>query len=277
MTGEVATVRAALAQAAARFGFSPTPRLDAELLMAHALGTTREAVLLRHLDDPAPAAFAALAARRAAHEPVAYVTGTRDFWTVTLHVAPGVLIPRADSETLIEAAVEHFAGTVGPRRILDLGTGPGTLLLAALAQWPAAHGLGIDAEPRALDYAELNAAELEMDDRARFRLGDWATKLDGEFDLILANPPYIATAELLPPEVADHEPHAALYAGADGLDDYRRIAPAVPRLLAPGGVACVEIGSAQAEAAAALFAAQGLRVAIRRDLAGLDRCLVVTP
>ena len=245
--------------------------------MAHALGVTREALLLRHLDDPAPATFDALAERRAAHEPVAYITGTRDFWTVTLRVGPGALIPRADSETLIEAAVEHFAGTKGPSAVLDLGTGPGTLLLAALDQWPRARGLGVDSSGRALELARENADALGLAERAAFRLGDWAEGVGGRFDLLLANPPYVATAEPLPPEVADHEPCGALYAGADGLDDYRRIAPAVPRLLAPAGVACVEIGSTQAKAAAALFRAEGLRVAVRRDLAGLDRCLVVTP
>src|SRR5690349_16108760 len=138
-------VREALAEAAARLAaVSETARLDAELLMAHALGVVRETLLLHHLDDAAPAAFDALVARRLAHEPVAYLTGRRAFWTIELEVGPGVLIPRPDSETLIEAAIAHF-GERGPQRILDLGTGPGTLLLAALGQWPAATGLGIDA------------------------------------------------------------------------------------------------------------------------------------
>src|SRR3569623_3259819 len=133
-------IRAALADAARDLApVSGTPRLDAELLMAHALGVTREQVLLRHLDDPTPDAFAALLDRRLAHEPVAYITGTREFWTIELAVGPGALIPRPDSETLIEAAVDQFAGRA-PAPILDLGTGPGTLLLAALAQWPEACG-----------------------------------------------------------------------------------------------------------------------------------------
>ena len=141
-------MRAALAAATRRLAaVSDTPRLDAELLMAHALGTTREQLLLRHLDDSAPATFASLIDRRLTHEPVAYITGTRDFWTISLTVGPGVLIPRPDSETLIEAAVEHFAGRA-PATILDLGTGPGTLLLAALAEWPDAYGLGIDESDR---------------------------------------------------------------------------------------------------------------------------------
>ncbi len=255
---------------------SQTPRLDAELLMAHALGITREKLLLSHLDSDTPASFAPLVARRLAHEPIAYITGTRAFWTIDLLVGPGALVPRADSETLIEAAVEHFGDDLAPLRILDLGTGPGTLLLAALSQWPEAHGLGIDASEKALDYAEINADELGMDDRVSFRLGNWAEGLKGEFDLILANPPYIATDEDLPAEVREHEPAGALFAGPDGLDDYRIIAPQLPALLAPGGAAILEIGMSQAEAVSALLAAQGFAVTLRRDLAGHPRALVAT-
>jgi release factor glutamine methyltransferase len=244
--------------------------------MAHALGTTREQLLLRHLDDPAPAAFAALVERRLAHEPIAYITGTRDFWTISLSVGPGVLIPRPDSETLIEAAIEHFAGGA-PATILDLGTGPGTLLLAALAQWPEAHGLGVDASAQAVDYALRNAQLLDLANRASFRIGDWASGIDGQFDLVLCNPPYIGTGETLPADVRDHEPGAALFAGPDGLDDYRVIATQLPRLIAPGGMAAIEIGATQAMMVSELLTAQGLRVAIRRDLAGRDRCLVATP
>lgn len=262
--------------ATARFGFSATPRLDAELLMAHALGVTREEMLLARLDDPSPPAFADLVDRRARHEPVAYLTGTRAFWTIELAVGPGVLVPRADSETLIEAALAHF-GRRAPRTVLDLGTGPGTLLLAALAEWPDARGLGIDADEGALAYARRNVAALGVADRAQLRLGDWATGVEGQFDLILSNPPYIGTGEELPPEVRDHEPGTALFAGTDGLDDYRRIAPMLARLIAPGGVACFEIGASQGEQVAALFRAQGFAVAIRQDLGGRDRCLSVTP
>jgi release factor glutamine methyltransferase len=244
--------------------------------MAHALGTTREQLLLRHLDDPAPAAFAALVERRLAHEPIAYITGTRDFWTIRLAVGPGVLIPRPDSETLIEAAIEHFAGGA-PATILDLGTGPGTLLLAALAQWPEAYGLGVDASAQAVDYALRNAQLLDLANRASFRIGDWASGIDGQFGLVLCNPPYIGTGETLPADVRDHEPGAALFAGPDGLDDYRVIATQLPRLIAPGGMAAIEIGATQAMMVSELLTARGLRVAIRRDLAGRDRCLVATP
>ena len=269
-------VRTALREAAARFGFSATARLDAELLLAHALGITRERLLLTLGDQPVPPGFATLVERRAAHEPVAYITGTRAFWTIDLTVGPGALVPRADSETLIEAAVDHFAGTPGPARILDLGTGPGTLLLAALAQWPGASGLGVDASAAALDQARGNAQALRMAARAAFRLGDWGTGLAERFDLILANPPYIATDADLPHEVRGYEPAQALFAGADGLDDYRRIAPQLPALLAPGGVACIEIGWDQGAAVPALLAGQGLSATVRRDLAGQDRCVVAT-
>jgi release factor glutamine methyltransferase len=271
------TPRNALRDAAARFAFSPTARLDAELLLAHPLGIGRSRLLLSLDDYAVPPAFADLVARRARHEPVAYLTGTRAFWTIDLQVGPGVLIPRADSETLIEAAVDHFAGTNGPRRILDLGTGPGTLLLAALDQWPAATGQGVDASLVALDYARRNAASLGVADRADFAAGNWAEGLEEQFDLILTNPPYIETATTLPDEVARYEPAAALFAGEDGLDDYRRIAVQLPALLTPGGVACVEIGAAQEQSAAALFRAAGLSVILRRDLGDRDRCLVVTP
>ncbi len=245
--------------------------------MAHALGTTREQLLLRHLDDSAPNTFASLIDRRLAHEPVAYIIGTRDFWTISLAVGPGVLIPRPDSETLIEVAVEHWPDVEAPLRILDLGTGPGTLLLAALAQWSEAHGLGIDASPEALDYARRNAELLNLADRAAFRIGNWAEGVAGDFDLILCNPPYIAIGESLPAEVREHEPGAALFAGVDGLDDYRIIAAQLPRLIAPGGMAAIEIGATQAGAVSALLTAQGLKVAVRRDLAGRDRCVIATP
>jgi release factor glutamine methyltransferase len=269
-------IRATLLAASRDFaGFSDTPRLDAELLMAHALHISRETLLLRHLDDPTPPDFAALVARRLAHEPIAYITGTRDFWSITLAVGPGALIPRPDSETLIEAALEHFANRP-PATILDLGTGPGTLLLAALAEWPQAKGLGVDASQTALEFAEHNANVLDMAERASFALGNWAGGIDRYFDLILSNPPYVATGDALPDEVRAHEPASALFAGADGLDDYRIIAQQLPRLLAPHGMAAIEIGSSQAEAVSALLAAQGLSVVVRHDLAGRDRCLCVT-
>jgi len=267
------SVREALARAASTLAeTSDTPRLDAELLMAHALGVEREAMLLSHLGDPAPSAFDPLVARRAAAEPIAYIVGRRDFWTISLEVGPGVLIPRPDSETLIEAAVEHFAASA-PATILDLGTGPGTLLLAALSTWPHARGLGIDASEQALSYARRNAERLGL--RADFRLGDWADGVETRFDLILCNPPYIETAAPLPRDVAEWEPPTALFAGEDGLDAYRRLAPSIPRLLAPNGLACFEIGAGQEDSVSALFTAEGLKTAPKRDLSGHVRCLAI--
>lgn len=267
----MARIRAAVADAARQLeAVSETPRLDAELLIAHALGVTREALLLRHLDDPTPAGFAALLDRRLAHEPIAYITGARAFWTIELEVGPGALVPRPDSETLIEAAVAYF-GDRAPATILDLGTGPGTLLLAALDQWCDAIGIGIEASEAALGYARRNAARLGMAGRVGWRIGDWATGLESRFDLILANPPYIGTDEPLPPDVRDHEPAGALFAGPEGLDDYRRIVPDLPRLLAPGGIALLEIGSTQAEAVSALVRRHGLSPRVIHDLTGLPR------
>jgi release factor glutamine methyltransferase len=252
-----------------------TPRLDAELLMAHALGVSRQDLLLRHLDDATSDTFEPLLQRRLAHEPIAYITGIRAFWTIELQVGPGALIPRPDSETLIEAAIEHFDERA-PAMILDLGTGPGTLLLAALDQWPQARGVGVDTSELALGYARANADRLGMANRGEFRIGDWTDGLEGPFDLILANPPYIGTAEQLPPEVRDHEPASALFAGIDGLDDYRRIIPALPELLAPGGAAVLEIGWTQAKAVSALALQHGLLPAVHRDLGGRPRVVLLT-
>ncbi len=253
---------------------SDTPRLDAELLMAHALGVSREEMLLRHMDAPVPAAFGALLQRRLAHEPIAYITGRRAFWTIELEVGPGVLIPRADSETLLEAAVARF-GREGPARVLDLGTGPGTLLLAALTEWPTATGLGVDASPVALDYARRNAERLGLGARAAFRLGDWGRGLEERFDLILCNPPYVEEGADLAAQVRDWEPATALFAGTDGLACYRRLAPQLPALLAPEGLACIELGAGQLQPAARLFKEAGFTVSAVPDLGGIDRALLV--
>jgi release factor glutamine methyltransferase len=265
----------ALAGAARVLGkVSDTPRLDAELLMAAAAGIGRDRLLL---DSPSavPAPFAAMLERRLAGEPVAYITGHRGFWNIDLEVGPGVLIPRPDSETLIAAAVEHFGGTGGPRRILDLGTGPGTLLLAALDEWPRATGLGVDFSPNALEYARRNATRLGLADRAQFHLGDWAEGIDEPFDLVLANPPYVARDAVLGAGVAEHEPAEALFAGDDGLDAYRRLGPQLGRLIGAGGLAAIEIGYDQAESAAAVLAKVGLSSRLTFDLGGRPRALLV--
>lgn len=264
-------LRAATAQCAT---ISDTPRLDAELLLAHALGLSRGDMLLRQRDLTVPSTFAALVARRSAGEPLAYIIGTRDFWTISLSVTPDVLIPRPDSETLIEAAVDHFTHRV-PATILDLGTGSGALLLAALAQWPGARGTGVDASAAALAVAHGNGERIGLADRATFQLGDWAEGIDGPFDLILINPPYIARSFPLSGDVL-HEPDTALYAGEEGLDDYRRFIPDLPRLIAPGGMAAIEIGYDQCGAVTDLLQEAGLAVRALSDLGGHDRCLVAT-
>ncbi len=266
--------REALTAAAARFAFSATPRLDAELLMAHALRIERNALLL-DLDRPVPPAFAALVERRAAHEPIAYITGRRGFWTVDLAVGPGALVPRADSETLVEAAIDRFQDKP-PATMLDLGTGPGTLLLALLAEWPDARGLGIDRSAAALRYATANARATGAGGRARFVQGDWAAAIDAWFDLVVANPPYVETDADLPPEVRAYEPAGALFAGPDGLDDYRRLAPALRRIVVPGGAAILEIGRTQAAAVTKLLEHEGFAVVCRIDLGGRPRVLVAT-
>ena len=269
-------VAAALRNAAQRLAaVSDTPRLDAELLMAHALGVERQALLLDPARFAVPDGFADLVTLRMRHEPIAYILGHRDFWTIRLSVGPGVLIPRPDSETLIEAAIDHF-GATGPKRILDLGTGPGTLLYAALSEWPAASGLGVDASRIALDYASENALVLGLEGRTELMFGDWGAQVAGQFDLILCNPPYIADSEELMPDVADHEPESALFAGADGLDDYRRIIPDLQRLLLPDGIAILEIGHTQHMSVRELAETAGLKVACRQDLGGRDRALLLT-
>ncbi|MGI8611782.1 MAG: peptide chain release factor N(5)-glutamine methyltransferase [Sphingomicrobium sp.] len=265
-----------LAGAARRLAaVSDTPLLDAELLLAHALGIDREQLALNPPDE-IPHAFEDLIARREGGEPVAYIVGRRAFWTIELEVAPGVLVPRPDSETLMDAAVAHFDGSAGPRRMLDLGTGSGALLLAALDQWRRSTGIGVDRSPAALAIAQRNATRLGMADRAEFRLGDWADGIDERFDLILCNPPYVAVSGDLGPGVAEHEPNEALFAGEDGLDASRLRAPQFPRLLGEGGLAAVEIGFDQAASAASLLARDGLSARLARDLAGRPRALLLT-
>jgi len=268
---------AAIRAAAARFaGVSDTARLDAELLMAHLLGVTRSELLLRHMDDPAPEGFAALVERRAAHEPVAYITGRQQFFGLELRVTPATLIPRADSETLVAAALEAKPDAA---RVLDLGTGSGALLLAALVHLGTAQGLGIDRCAAALAVAADNAAALGLEARARFALRDWTVRgwADdlGTFDLVLCNPPYVEQGAALARQVRAFEPHGALFAGADGLDAYRVLLPQLPALMNPGAIALVEIGARQAEAVSALAAAAGLEAELRRDLAGRPRVLVL--
>lgn len=269
-------VREALSAAEARLKAVPgLPDLDSEILMATALGVSLGEMKLRHLDDPAPPAFETLVRRRLTGEPMGYVVGRVGFWTIDLDVGPGALIPRADTESLIEAALAHFEGRA-PASVLDLGTGPGTLLLAALDQWPMARGLGVDASEAALGYARANAERLGLAGRLEFRIGNWAEGIGQTFDLILCNPPYVEDKAALIPGVVDWEPGTALFAGADGLDRYRLLAPQFRPLLAPGGAVCLEIGARQGEAVSALMAAEGFTIESRNDLRGIARCLVLS-
>ena len=268
----------ALREAAARLAdVSDTPRLDAERLMAHALGMERSAMLLQQADLVMPDSFAAMIERRAGNEPVAYITGRQAFWDLDLEVTPDVLIPRSDSETLIDAAVEAFEQVAAPARVLDLGTGSGALLLAALSVFPDATGVGIDASAAALSVAAGNANRLGFAKRTEWlhrswRDDGWREAL-GRFDLILCNPPYVENDAALAPMVADHEPHSALFAGPDGLDDYRILLPQIPALLAPQGICIFEIGHIQAAAVTDLASCAGLSTELRYDLAGKPRAL----
>ena len=255
---------------------SDTARLDAELLMAEALHIDRDKLILSPPDREVPKRFWSMVKRRTKGEPVAYITGRRAFWNIDLHVGPGVLVPRPDSEVLIASATNHFEGTEAPRRILDLGTGPGTLLLAALDVWPEATGLGIDVSRRALSYFAANSRRLGLEQRAKFKLGNWAEGLKEQFDLVLCNPPYVADGAELGAGVREYEPDEALFAGESGLEAYRALAPQLPVLLNRGGLAAVEIGYDQSAAVTALLVRDGLSAKVATDLAGRDRALLLT-
>jgi release factor glutamine methyltransferase len=255
---------------------SDSARLDAELLMAEALHIDRDKLILSPPDRKVPDRFWDMVERRKAGEPVAYITGRRAFWNIELHVGPGVLVPRPDSEVLIAAAIEHFEGSDGPQRVLDLGTGPGTLLLAALDVWPEATGLGIDVSRNALAYAAANARRLGFESRVKLAQGNWAEGLLETFDLILCNPPYIAEGSELGPGVREYEPDEALFAGSEGLDAYQALAPQLPHLLNRGGLAAVEIGHDQAKAVTRLLARDGLKAKVAHDLASRDRAVLLT-
>lgn len=267
----------ALAEAARQLeDSSDTARLDSELLMAEALHIDRDKLILSPPNREVPDRFWQMVERRKGGEPIAYITGRRAFWNIELHVGPGVLVPRPDSEVLIASAIEHFEGTSGPKRILDLGTGPGTLLLAALDVFPDATGLGIDVSRHAMSYAAANARRLGFEPRLKFKLGNWAEGVSEAFDLILCNPPYVAEGAELGAGVREFEPDEALFAGAEGLDAYRALAPQLPRLLNKGGLAAVEIGHDQADAVSALLARDGLQARVAQDLASRDRALLLT-
>ncbi|MGB3738537.1 MAG: peptide chain release factor N(5)-glutamine methyltransferase [Pontixanthobacter sp.] len=271
------TVAQALRDAAARLAdVSDTARLDAELMMEGALAMPRSAMLLRARDLAAPTAFTPMLARRLGGEPVAYIMGRQDFYGRSFIVNPHVLIPRADSETIVEAALPLCDADT---RILDCGTGSGALLLTVVAERRGSHGIGVDACPDAIGVAQANARALNLDHRVRmlerdWMLADWCDGL-GTFNLVLANPPYVKDAATLGPGVREYEPARALFAGRDGLADYRALLPHMDALLAPGGAAIIEIGHDQAAAVEALAAQAGFTARLLRDLADRARGLVL--
>jgi len=278
----VAEARRALA-ATFRAGGLDTPDLDARVLVGHALGLDHAALAAaatRWLGADEENAVAALASRRLAGEPVARIVGYKEFWSLPLRVDAATLVPRPETETVVEAALAAIdAG--GPRsrelRIADLGTGSGALILALLSELPNAFGIGTDASAKALAVARDNARRLAQI-RARFIACDMAAALRGPFDTIVSNPPYIASGDIaaLAPDVRDFDPHLALDGGADGLHFYRAIAAAAPALLAPGGALVVELGIGQAEPVARIIAAAGLAPSPPcPDLNGTLRALVV--
>ncbi len=257
----------------------PDARHEARLILAHALGIEPVTVLgypERPVDDASR--YADLIARRAAREPLSHLTGRREFWSLDFEVTSATLDPRADSETLVEAALAAIPDHRVPLSIVDFGTGTGCLLLALLSELANAKGLGIDIAEETLAVARRNAARLGLDGRALFAIGDWGDSLAGPFDLIVGNPPYIPAGEIagLQPEVANFEPRRALDGGADGLGSYRRLGPDISRLLRPGGAAVLEFGLGQGPAVARLMSAEGLvPQGFRADLAGHDRCLIL--
>jgi release factor glutamine methyltransferase len=264
-----------------------TPELDARLLLCHAATLTHESFVARAgeaLQPEAAARLEALVHRRASREPISRITGTREFYGRSFLVDESALDPRPDTETLIEAAlalIEKTGRREEPLRLLDLGTGTGCILLTLLDELPKARGLGTDLSPAALRLAEANARSLGVADRASFLASDWLDAIHGEFDLIVSNPPYIASGEIerLAPEVAHHDPYLALDGGADGLEAYRRIAAGAARLVAPRGAILVEIGASQAPAVAGLLRDGGFLIendGPSFDLGGRPRVVVAT-
>jgi release factor glutamine methyltransferase len=284
MMGKLDEVRAATAGRLRAAGID-TAALDARLLVCEATGLTHEAVVARGsdaLDADAAARLSGYLARRLRHEPVSRIKGVREFYGRDFLIDAHTLDPRPDTETLV-SAVLGLAGREGwggrAVNILDLGTGSGCILLTLLAELPDAQGIGTDISEGALRIAARNARRLGLEARARFTATRWFGGLAGRFDLIVSNPPYIASAEIpgLAREVAAHDPRGALDGGADGLDAYRAIAARAADFLTPGGHLLIEIGAGQAEAVIELFGASGLlvdRESLEFDLAGRPRCIL---
>ncbi len=261
----------------------PSPRLDADLLVAHVLGTTRTGLygcFDRPVTDEERDALRELVRRRAAHEPIAYLLGERGFWTLDLRVDPRVLVPRPETERIVELTLEAVGvHREHPWRVVDVGTGSGAIALAIASELPAATVLGSDTSAGALEVAADNAERCGLRDRVRLVRDDLLGALvrkRAQVDIVVSNPPYIATTEhgIMDRDVLEHEPHEALFAGHDGLDVIRRLLPQAQKVLVPGGLLLVEFGAAQGEAVRALAAQHFERVRIAKDLAGHDRVLV---
>jgi release factor glutamine methyltransferase len=254
-------------------------RLDARLLLRHAISADErdDGLMPEEIDGEARDRFQVLLARRLAREPVAYVVGIKEFWSLEFEVGKGALVPRPESELLIETLGKLFPDRARALGMLDLGVGTGCLLLSALSEFPNARGVGIERSLEAMHWARLNAAKLDLEARAEFRLADWRSGIAGSYDVILANPPYVATGELaaLEPEVLRYEPLGALDGGRDGLESYRDLSSVLASLLSPRGLAFLEVGAGQSEGVAAILMGKGLRVEqIMPDLAGIPRCIV---
>jgi len=281
----VAHARRAVAEQFRAAGLE-SPELDARILIGHALGLDHSGLVAaasQQISDLTASQIERFAARRLAREPVARIVGMREFWGLRLAVTPDVLVPRPETETVVELALDRLDGT-GPRtrplRIADLGTGSGAILLALLSELPNAHAVGTDTDSRALAVGRANAERLGLAARTEFVACDFGAALAGPFDLVVSNPPYIASAEIatLAPEVREHDPRGALDGGSDGLAAYRTIAAAAPRLLTPGGHLVVEIGAGQEGAVTALLEAAGLAIAATRpDLSSITRALAARP
>jgi release factor glutamine methyltransferase len=255
-----------------------SPRAEARLLLACVLGVSRDETISGSiaLTPDQAGVFAAMVERRAAREPSAYITGSKEFWSMRFAVGPGVLVPRPETETLIEAALELVEDRNARLQIADLGSGSGAILIAALSEFPNAAGIGFESSDQAFHWARQNAVLL-MPERAEIRLADWK-EAEGPFDLVFSNPPYIPAADIpaLDPDVADYEPRAALDGGPDGLEAYRALAALLPRILKPGGHAVLEIGAGQAPAMEPLFQGSGLKLLkIAPDLAGIPRVAIL--
>lgn len=260
-----------------RAGGLPSPDLDARLLVAHALQIDPSGLLQDGPVPPDAAARAeALLARRLAGEPVARILGAKEFWSLPFRLSAETLVPRPDTETLVEEVLALLPDRTAPLRLLDLGTGSGAILAALLTEYPAAFGVGLDRSAGAAATARDNLARLGLAARSRVLVGDWAEAVRGPFDLVVSNPPYIPSGHIggLEVDVRAHDPRAALDGGADGLTAYAAIARALPGLLAPGGVCVLELGIGQEEAVSGLLRGAGLVPApARRDLGGIARAL----